>query len=182
MRTDRIMANFERTHERWRRALESFDDGAFARPPSTGGWCAGQVLDHVIGTGAIILDQVQKCIDGEAEEIGFRLKPALLCAYGSIPPIRIKVPRVPQLAQIALPAALSKLASREGLAALARRTQSLVRPAGEASTRLKRPHPVVGPLNASQWFLFNEMHLRHHLGQLARLVRASRQSLQDSPK
>jgi hypothetical protein len=172
MRTDRTLAKFERTYVRWQRAAEAFDDDTFALPPSAGGWCPGQVLDHVIGAGAIVLDQVQQCIDGAAEDVGFKLKPALLCAYGSIPPMRIKVPRVPLLAPITQPEALSKSAAREGLAALAARTRSLVRPAGEASTRMKRPHPIIGPLNASQWFLFNEMHLRHHLGQLARLARA----------
>jgi len=169
MRTDRTLAKFERTYERWMRALESFDAQAFTRLPSAGGWRAGQVFDHVVGASAIILDQVQLCIDGEAEELGFRLKPALLLLYGSIPPVRIKVPRAPALAKIAQPETRSQLAAREGLEALALRTRSLARPAGEASKRLKRPHPIVGPLDASQWFQFNEMHLRHHLRQLARL-------------
>ncbi|MEZ6015982.1 MAG: DinB family protein [Planctomycetota bacterium] len=169
MQTERTLSRFERTMQLWLSRLEPRNDEDMARPPADGGWCIGQVCDHVLVAGAVILDQVQLCIDGEAEEVGFRWKPALICAYGSIPPMRIRVPRVPALEAAARPATLTKSEALAGFGAFAARTRALVEPAAAAPRNLKRPHPIVGHFNAAQWFRFNEMHLRHHLRQLARL-------------
>ena len=43
--------------------------------------------------------------------------------------------------------------------------------AADAEPGLRRPHFALGFMNARQWYAFQEMHLRHHLRQLARLDR-----------
>lgn len=169
MNIDRSLARFERTLERWEQALASLDDAAFTRLPADGGWSVGQVCDHVAGAGQLILDQVQRCADGEAEVRGFQLKGALVALLGSIPPVRVKVPDVPLLETVARPANLARDAALGRLRALASRTRSMAEPARGASPRQRTRHPLAGYLNAGQWFQFNEMHLRHHLRQLARL-------------
>jgi len=92
---------------------------------------------------------------------------------GGLPPMRIRVPvekLPPELHIFAKPEQRSK---PEGLARLAGVVEQMRTLAGvvDGSTKTcRRHHPASGWLNALQWFQMTEMHMRHHLRQVDRLL------------
>ena len=172
MRPARALAKFDQTCARWRASLERAAEDTFARAPGRGGWSLGQLCDHVATVGHAMLDQVERCGSGGGEDKGFSLLPALVSALGSLPPVRLKVPPMPaEYTHIGAPRALTRDAALAALAALAERTRGLADTAERASPRQRTRHPIGGWLNARHWYQAHEIHLRHHLAQLDRLLR-----------
>ncbi|WP_017813424.1 DinB family protein [Paenibacillus shenyangensis] len=85
-------------------------------------------------------------------------------ADGSFPPVRVKVPGVPDPVQ---PESLEQLFS--GLEQVRIRARELAPQAVSVPAIYTEKHPRFGDLTASEWLILIEMHYRHHLHQKRRL-------------
>ncbi|ANF98581.1 hypothetical protein AR543_01655 [Paenibacillus bovis] len=85
-------------------------------------------------------------------------------AEGSFPPVRIKVPGVPEPSQ---PKSREQLLN--GLEQVRIRARELAPQAAAVPACYTEKHPRFGGLSAAEWMLLIEMHYRHHLHQKRRL-------------
>ncbi len=168
----KLLAKTEKTLAVWQDALERSDDRAFDSAPDGGGWTLGQVCDHVTVVSLAFLDAVAALTRGEGEERGGSLMATVMCGIvGSFPPVRLKVPsNLPdEVKRAAAPDSLPKAEALKRFALVARRTRDLCDAVAAAPRGLRSQHPVLGWINARQWYQLSEMHMRHHLRQLRRL-------------
>ena len=172
MKADRVQRKFESTLATWRARLGPRPEADFGRRPAGGGWCLGQVCDHLKSASDLLLGEAEKCARGEGERKGAQVMPAMITLFGSLPPGRFKVPDKPELRKLAEPRELTKDAALECLGAMGKRVTELRDPGAAAPRNLRRRHPAAGWMNAVQFYQVAEMHLRHHLRQLARIERA----------
>jgi len=167
----KVLAKTERTYALWREDLESRDGEDFGRAPAAGGWSLGQISDHVTLVSSAFLEAAEALTRGEGEERGGGFLAAVMCGvFRSFPPFRLKVPpNLPdEVMRAADPDSLPKAEALERFAAVLRRTRDLCGAVAAAPRRLRLEHPVLGWVNARQWYQLSEMHMRHHLRQLRR--------------
>jgi hypothetical protein len=171
MRPERTLRKLDRTLGIWRAQLGPLDDAAFARTPDGGGWSVGQICHHLRSASDLLLGNAEQCAAGDGRDMGFQVFPAIMALIGSIPPARIKVPDLPEeLRQVSQPVQLGR---EDGLAVfdgIEERMREMRAAMESASPRCRRRHPAGGWMNAVQWYQLNEMHMRHHLRQLARTI------------
>lgn len=174
MKPEHALAKFETSYAEWVSIVTEQSPYAIVRRPPDGGWSIGQVCDHVGAVADTLLGQAERCADGEGERRRTSLFARLLFTYGSFPPMRIKLPELPaEYRSIAEPVELDRDAALARLEDVARRMRELVEPVTASDPGLKLPHPAEFWLNAGTFYQCNEMHVRHHLRQLRRLVSAS---------
>lgn len=165
-----ILAKFEQTHATWRGRLGPLSDEDVARVPEGGGWCVGRICHHLGSVSDMLLGNAERCAAGDGEDKGFQFQPWMITVVGSLPPTRIHVPDLPpDLNHLANPEPLTKDEGLARLDGMHERMRTLQPRVQVASKRCRREHPVGGWLNAREWYHMNEMHLRHHLRQFARL-------------
>jgi hypothetical protein len=168
----KVLDKTEKTYAIWRNATESRDEQDFARAPDDGGWSLGQLCDHVSLVSSAFLDAAKALARGEGEERGGSFLAAVMCGvFRSFPPVRLKVPtNLPdEVKRAAAPDSLAKADALERLATVMQRTRILCDAVAAAPRGLRSEHPVLGWINARQWYQLSEMHMRHHLRQLRRL-------------
>jgi hypothetical protein len=154
----------------WKNELDRYTKEDFARTPGEGQWTIGQVYAHLmLGATMFMLPNAEKCLQKVKTQNGSKnLNGKIIFLLGGFPPIRVKVPEA--LAQFPTPQPESPEVVKAGLEAL------LVQ-LGQVKDKMnanfdpnhKRKHPVLGMLNALEWFQNVEMHFRHHLRQKKRL-------------
>ncbi len=173
MSSAKTLHKLDSTHRGWLTRLQPLDETAFARVPEGGGWAIGQVCHHVGSVSDMLLGNAERAAAGDGQTKGFQFQPWMLTVMGRLPPMRIKVPVAslpPEMHVFANPQQLSKSEGFEQLAGVVERMRSTA-PAVDGSTKTcRRRHPVGGWLNAMQWFQLTEMHMRHHLRQIDRLL------------
>ena len=165
-----MLAKTEKTYAVWREVLEGRGEQDYGRAPAAGGWTLGQLCDHVTLVSSAFLDAVEALTRGEGEERRGSFLAAAMCAVGSFPPFRLKVPpNLPdEVKRAADPDPLPRADALERFDAVARRTRELCDAVAAAPRRLRSEHPAAGWVNARQWYQLSEMHMRHHLRQLKR--------------
>jgi len=168
----KILQKYESTHGTWRARLDPLEEERFTRAPpaGSGSWGIGQICDHIASVAEMLLINADQCAQGNGQDKGFQLQPALICLVGSLPPVRINVPDLPpELDHLSNPQKLTKEQALARLDGALERMRSLADAVDRATTRCRSKHPVGGWLHARQWYHMNEMHYRHHLRQLDRL-------------
>lgn len=166
---NRKLAEIAAEQDAARRALleaaEGLDPARLAARPAPDAWSVGEVLDHVARVERSVAGLIRKVLDE-----GPPLPPAwddgasVLDAAPPLPTARLEAP------PMARPA--PGLSREELLAGLERSRRTLREVMDEAApfdlgARLF-PHPVVGPLDLYQWFLFVARHERRHTAQALR--------------
>lgn len=172
MNPRKVLAKTETSLAVWQDALERSDEQVFDQVPEGGGWTLGQICDHVTLVSLAFLDATNALARGEGEERGGSLMATVMCGIvGSFPPVRLKVPpNLPDEAKrAAAPESLPKAEALKRFAVVARRTRDLCSEVAAAPRGLRSEHPVLGWIDARQWYQLSEMHMRHHLRQLRRL-------------
>lgn len=171
MKPGTSLAKFETSHAEWVSVVSSLSPYAVVRRPPNGGWTIGQVCDHVGVVAETLLGQAERCANGEGERRSTSWMAKLLFAYGSFPPIRIKLPELPaEHRAIGQPEELDRDEALARLDRVAQRMRDLVEPVARSDPGAKLPHPAEFWLNAETFYQCNEMHVRHHLRQLRRLT------------
>jgi hypothetical protein len=169
-----ILTKLEKTHRTWGMRIDGLGDEAFLRPARGGGWGVGQICRHIELVSEMLLRNAEQCTRGDGADMGFRIQPALLMLFGTLPPVRIKVPDLPpDLQHLGKPEPINAADGRDALERVATQMRGLHDAVAGASPRCRREHPAGGWLNALQWYAMNEMHYRHHLRQLDRLLAIS---------
>lgn len=173
MHPNDVLAKYERTHAAWVARLAALPEDAFDRAPpaGAGGWTIGQVGDHLGRVADLLLGGAETCAQGEGERRGFQFGPWFMCAMGSFPPIKIRPKKVDAEMQALLePESFTKDQFVARLEQDIERARGLVDAVAAADPAIRGTHPVGVRPNARQWYQMAEMHLRHHLRQLDRLL------------
>ena len=119
----------------------------------------------------MLLDNAVRCADGDGAKKRFSFLPWMITAMGSFPPTRIRLPELPaELRHMAEPEPMKKDAALARLDGTLEQMRAVLPAISAAPPGCRREHPAGGWPNARQWYQMNEMHLRHHLRQLARLT------------
>lgn len=169
--TKQTLERFEQLADLYKEQLARYDMSQLTRTLEEGEWSLGQVYVHLIEMALRAqLRQIEAC--GESRLAANR--PAgkkseqgeALFALGAFPPIRIRVesdthtpPSQPE----------SKEQLTDGLDEVVRRMREIEGTLDSIPPAHTAPHPILGELNAKEWFALVEMHFRHHLRQKERL-------------
>lgn len=171
MKPEKTLRKLDRTVAVWRSRLEPLDEDAFARRPEGGGWTVGQICHHLGTVAELLLGNAEQCAAGDGRDMGFQWFPGIMAFIGSIPPTRIKVPDLPEdLRQVSQPDQITRADALASIDGMVERMRSMRSAVEASSPRCRRKHPAGTWMNSVQWFQLNEMHLRHHLRQLARTI------------
>lgn len=169
-----MVMNFylERTRSALDRAIAGITTEELSREQA-GKWCVAEILEHLSLTYDGTARVMQRCLDSgrtlasrtSARDLFAR---TLVVSLGYMPHGR-KSPEMvkprgasPQTVIAVLQQNLTRM--DEAILGCVRRYGAKVRLAN---------HPVLGPLNATEWSKFHWVHTRHHLKQIAR-IRAQR--------
>lgn len=164
---------FEATVERYVLELQNLSMEQLLAAPSEDEWSIGQMYIHLIQSAQFVhLRNVDQCLAGSDGVSGTTVEKTesgkAAFELGSFPPIRIKVPASPQYTP-QQPDGKDQLI--EGLRGVVERMKRTERTLSQTPASSKIVHPGFGALNATEWFLLVEMHYRHHLLQLERLLK-----------
>jgi len=139
--------------------------------PESGGWCALEVLDHLIKVEEASLRTVREHLpDGVSLSLKDRLG-ALFIASVMLSPMRVKVP---PSAHVVMPAATKDLfACAASWSEVREKTAHLLGSLQPAQMRIGLfRHPVSGWMTITDTLRFLSVHLQHHRYQLRRLKSA----------
>jgi len=145
------------------------DDLARRRKP--GRWSVAQILDHLLKTYASTAYILNRCVEqnapkGRRPTLRERVSAWMVLDLGYFP-TGVSAPAV------ALPSASPNPTVRDdALAALAQLDGAATAAEERFGRRAKLAnHPVLGPFDARQWRQFHLVHTRHHMLQIARLMK-----------
>lgn len=170
MKPARVLTKFEKTFATWESALRSRPDEAFARKLDASAWTLGEVCDHVAFVSEFFLREIDPLAAGKGQHEKVSMAGRFIFLVGSFPPVRIKVPELPEgLERIARPEEIGKAEAERRFADIGSETRRLAAVAASADPKLRSRHPVAGFVNATQWYQLSEMHMRHHIRQLRRI-------------
>ncbi len=171
-RTEEALQGFETTVGRYLSELEELTMDHLLHKPDQDEWSIGQMYMHLIQSAQFMhLNNVDQCLAGSEATLSLKAAKTeqgkAAFELGSFPPIRIRVPASPQYTP-KQPDSKEQLA--EGLHSVVERMKRTEPALAQAPEENKINHPAFGALNAQEWFLLVEMHYRHHLLQLERLL------------
>ncbi|MCD0487549.1 DinB family protein [Pedobacter sp. MC2016-14] len=155
--------------------LERIDDGLFNISPPIGGWSPSQVYSHIWEASYLTLLTMEDCIEGRGKIKPTAFTVKLILFFGALPPGKYKAPDMLK----GLDKNISKAEARQLIAKFKRRMERDYIKLESASPEIKTKHPNMGYLNATQWFRFLEIHLKHHLKQLKHIKRSFTQLASD---
>lgn len=146
-------------------ALANPQDAARSAPEISG-WRVGQHLAHISMATAYCLRNVVELMEdggrfavpgGALHEQARAILESGVIPGGATSPKEVEAPEEPDLAHTinCLAAARASMTQLSGLPI--------------ASTALRIPHPLLGPLDAPEWLRFARIHADHHLAILDRL-------------
>ncbi|MCS6796009.1 MAG: DinB family protein [Raineya sp.] len=158
-------------------SLTAYSDEAFIFKADENTWSLGQMYEHLLISTEFFMAQVRGCLkeekggwEGEKTPVGEQI-----FAFGSFPPIEIKVPEKYQTA--GEPVAKAKSFYQERFAELIQDLPSLQKEIEANPTNYKRKHAIFGMITASEWFWCIEAHLRHHFRQKEKLEKFASQDV-----
>jgi hypothetical protein len=166
-----VLRDFEATAAIWKEWLGKYGEDEFVREPEGGGWSIGQVYFHLVnGTRQYQLRQVALCLEGKWTVVpgGKKFPGKVIFALGSFLPVRVTVPPSETYTPKQPAGIASMKAGLDGLCQAMRETAPRI---AAAAPDMKAAHPILGFLNAAEWYQLIEMHFRHHLRQKRRIDR-----------
>ncbi|HEY2495116.1 MAG TPA: DinB family protein [Paenibacillus sp.] len=171
MNTIEALQRFEEIANHYLHELENLSMEQLKRQPSEDEWSLGQMYQHLINSALYMqLRNINNCMtqseDSIAPPVEKTREGVAIFDQGSFPPIRIQVPASPQYTP-EQPDSKEQLI--QGLNTVINRMKEIEPMLEKAPMQNTVSHPRFGALHAKEWFLFIEMHYRHHLLQMERL-------------
>lgn len=169
MRNSSVFSLLKDISAKYHDFLREVPDDQFQLTPPIGGWSYSEVYSHIFDISILTLKEVEHCIKGEG-----KIKPTafivkVILFFGSFPPnAKYKVPK----ALVGRERKIKKEAAAAFIQKFLEELDIVYSQLHLADPALKTLHPRLGYLNASQWFRFMEIHLKHHLKQLKRIEKS----------
>ncbi|WP_228713922.1 DinB family protein [Arundinibacter roseus] len=151
--------------ESYIQALDRYTDEQFLAKPAENEWSLGQMYEHILGANAyFFMANVKRCLEQRKGQVGGERSDAgeNMFKYNSLPPVKIKVPeslRGPELV------AHSREDYRKLFAQSLQQGVLLAEQVLQDEGMYKTLHPIMGWLNATEWYAATEIHARHHFRQ-----------------
>lgn len=149
--------------------LDSLTEEEFQEDPPGGGWSYSEVFSHVFQVNLGALIAAERCFNGTHIKSAKNIHPLAWAVlfFGRFPPGRIRAPE--QVASMV--SKITREQARNLVVKFKKRLNEVAPTIGKSPGHHKIKHPVLGLLNARQWFRFIEVHSRHHEKQLERISR-----------
>lgn len=166
--------NFNKTIDTWINSLENYTYQELSDKPRDQGWSLLQVIMHLIRENNFYEKQIEECLnnnENNGEEMNNEAK--VMFQKNGLPDERIKGLDLPGN----MPLPKDKAALTQQLSALKNEMNLLWVKINNNESTGKTAHPGLGYFNAKEWFLFAEMHLRHHQRQKARIDESLRANM-----
>ncbi|MFD0940634.1 DUF1569 domain-containing protein [Pedobacter boryungensis] len=173
MNTGKVYQSIIKIVTDYKAKLANMNEEGFVIAPPIGGWTYSEVYSHIFDSSLLSLIALNNCIKGEGEIKPTYFTVKMILFFGALPPgKKYKVPKrlAERVKKINLMAAEQFIVDFELQLA---KVYPLI---GNADLKIKVQHPRLGYLNAKQWLKFIEIHLNHHLKQLARIEKSFQQS------
>jgi hypothetical protein len=149
--------------------LSAMGEDDFVVTPPIGGWSYSEVYVHIFDSSSLSLMATQNAIKGMGKDEPTHFAVKMILFFGMLPPgKRYKVPSK-------LSARVKKINLQEAaqfISTFERELEAVYPLLKSADPRMKIRHPRLGFLNAKQWMRFIEIHLKHHLKQIARIEKS----------
>jgi hypothetical protein len=164
-----MAAACSQTLAEYRRLLGSITPEALAHVPEGEGWSPGQVYSHILMVGNLFaLDKAHRARTKEPDpNLGLTEGGQRVLQQNELPAKRFQMPEgVPPPPQPTNAAELAEAidALEAGIAELVAALEA------GADTGGRTKHPFLGFFTATEWLAFIDIHNRHHLRQLNRLL------------
>ncbi|RAJ27097.1 DinB family protein [Pedobacter cryoconitis] len=169
MRNSSVFSSLKDISANYYNFLRKVPEGQFQLTPPIGGWSYSEVYAHIFDISLLTLKEVDNCIKGEGKVKPTAFIVKVILFFGSFPPkAKYKVPK----ALAGRESKITKEAAAEFIEEFVEQLNMVYSQLHLADPALKTRHPRLGYLNASQWFRFMEIHLKHHLKQLKRIEKS----------
>jgi hypothetical protein len=153
----------------YRKKLDGMDEEIFTNTPPIGGWSFSEVYAHIFDSSLLSLMALQKAAKGEGEDKTTHLAVHAILWFGLLPPgKKYKVPA--RLADRVKK--INTFAAQQFITDFELQLAKLFPLLASANIKSKVKHPRLGYLDAKQWIRFIEIHLNHHLKQIARIEKS----------
>lgn len=169
MRNSSVFSSLKDISANYQHFLREVSEGQFQETPPIGGWSYSEVYSHIFDISILTLKEVDNCIKGEGKIKSTAFIVKVILFFGSFPPnAKYKVPK----ALVGRERKITKEAAAAFIQKFLEQLDIVYSQLHLADPALKTRHPRLGYLNASQWFRFMEIHLKHHLKQLKRIEKS----------
>jgi len=147
----------------YKEALADYTELQFETQPHPQAWSLAQMYEHLLVSSHFFMRQIQKCLkkekgqpEGSKNEAGENVY-----KYKSFPPIKIKPPQAYEVVMEARP----KSEYLSQLTAIDEAYQNILELVLKDEGNYKVLHAALGWLNAQEWYMMQEIHLKHHFRQ-----------------
>lgn len=169
MTPDEILLKTEALFDIYRNSLLEYAEKDFSFKASPETWSLAQMYEHVcVSARKFFLANTKRCLEQRNGQVGGEKNAAgeNVFKYGGFPPMKFKVPEALNAEGLLGREKSAYLLEIEEILESAR---LMIKPLESDSGEYKTLHPVLGWLNAIEWFQNLEMHTRHHLRQKTEL-------------
>lgn len=158
--------DLESTIDFWLNVLEKYSLEQLTLKYHKDKWSLGQVIIHLIESSTFFLDNANACLQNDLnKDEPLSVSAGSIFLKNELPNVELKGPASNSLT----PQPISLALLKEELESL-KISASQVRQQLEADADSgKIAHPGLGYFNATQWFQFADIHMRHHIDQLPKI-------------
>ncbi|WP_134683887.1 DinB family protein [Brevibacillus migulae] len=143
--------------------LQHYTEEQLRYKPADDSWSLCQLYCHLIDVSLEYLEKMEACAKGDTEQpLGKTQAGELVFSLGAFPPIKIKLPALPE----------NTPSNTEAIASLDAGLKQVQQMMAEWSDKVATVHPNgkakhngFGWLNAQEWYDLVTMHFQHHLRQ-----------------
>lgn len=156
----------------YRSRLDTIPDDQFDLTPPDGGWSYAEVYSHILQATLGSSMALEKCTLSVCPPTskGRSLIGVFVLTFNRFPPVKVKVPAI--VTQRNPIKKISKEEARNLIIKCRKRIADVAPLIHDSAIHKRMKHPRMGMLNASQWFKFILIHLKHHIKQLNRIEKA----------
>ncbi|MGY3055049.1 hypothetical protein ACVWYG_003260 [Pedobacter sp. UYEF25] len=174
MQSKKIEQSILKTIESYRTRFALMNEADFKQQPPIGGWSYSEVYAHIFDATLLSFRAVDNCSSSKAEGKSTHFFVKAILYFGAFPPgKRYKVPK--SLAERVRK--ISRIEAEILMNVVQKRLNLTTNKIADLDKNQKIIHPRLGYLNATQWFRFIEIHLKHHLKQLDRIEKSFSQPI-----
>ena len=170
MNNRQLLLNFEKYNSIWKQSLLNYSEKELVWKPSGMQWSLCQLYDHLNTLNELMLDEIQKCLEGKGKKIlkNKKLIVRIIFYFNTLPPFKFKVPTeikaVPE-------EVISKNEIIRKFEMVEERVKNIISSVINSDPIIKTRHPKLGYFNASDWLAFITIHSKHHLNQKKNIER-----------
>ncbi len=167
--SEKVFEKIEFLFENYKSSLSTYTSDQFNFKAAEDVWSLAEMYEHVcMSAKKFFLANTRRCIEQRNGQLGGEKNAAgeNVFKYGGFPPMKFKVPGGPEAANIS---GRDKSVYFQEIEEILESARQMINPLESDAGEYKTLHPVLGWLNAMEWFQNLEMHSRHHLTQKAEL-------------